>query len=159
MSHRTNLTWKHKGNNSMCGKQDGGEGMCTPGPARLVRHGESYTALSPVLGGSLCLPWVACLTTPMTPLPAPTSVVQGRDTSTAIVRGVTVRLMKSGKRTNGTPKPRYHVQQQRTTGSPKGREPYGDGVPIVAKGVLPVRSSEGEQVTMMTRKRGGTRDA
>jgi hypothetical protein len=28
-----------------------------------------------------------------------------------------------------------HVQRRRTTGSPTGREPYGDGVPVVVAGV------------------------
>ena len=39
------------------------------------------------------------------------------------------------KETNGAPKPRYDVQKERTTGSPKGREPYGDTAPIVLDGV------------------------
>jgi hypothetical protein len=94
----------------------------------------------------------------LSPLLASAPRAHGCNGSAAIVRGVSVRLMKPGKRTNGTPKPRYHVQQQRTTGSPTGREPYGDGVSIVAKGVPLARSSEGKQVTTTTRKRG-TRDA
>jgi hypothetical protein len=159
MSHRTYLEWKHNGDNSMCGKREGGEGMCASRPARLVHHGESYTALSPVLGGSPSLPWLNMPYTAMTPLPASNTARRGLSHSTVIVRGGTVRPMKPGKRTNGTPTVRYYVQQQRTTGSPKGREPYGDGVPIVAKDVPPARSSEGEQVTKTTRKRGGTRDA
>ncbi len=30
-----------------------------------------------------------------------------------------------------------HVQRKRNSGSPKGREPYGDGVPVVVVGVTP----------------------
>jgi len=39
------------------------------------------------------------------------------------------------KDANGAPKSRYYVQSECTTGSPTGREPYGDGTPIVLAGV------------------------
>ena len=38
-----------------------------------------------------------------------------------------------------------HVQRRRTTGSPKGREPYGDGVPVVVAGVT-TRQGAGESL-------------
>jgi hypothetical protein len=159
MSYRTYLRPKGTGDYRLCGKQDGGEGMCASGSARLARHGESYTALSLVLGESRSLSWGIMPIPPMSPLLAPVQTVQGRRGSTAIVRGETIQPVKPGKRTNGPPKTRYHVQQQRTTGDPKGASPEGVGVLIVAKGVPPARSSEGEQVIMTTGKRGGTRDA
>lgn len=40
---------------------------------------------------------------------------------------------------SGLPKSRSDVQQRRTAGSPKGREPHGDGAPIVVAGVTTCR--------------------
>jgi len=37
--------------------------------------------------------------------------------------------------TKGRPKSSYHVNHDRTAGSPKGCEPYGDGNSIVVGGV------------------------
>jgi hypothetical protein len=58
-----------------------------------------------------------------------------------------------------------YVQRRRTTGSPTGREPYGDGVPVVVAGVTTCREvresrnkGEGAQVITMVR-RGGLRNA
>lgn len=58
-----------------------------------------------------------------------------------------------------------YVQQGRTTGSPKGREPQGDGVPVVVAGVTTrqgVRESraqgKGAQV-IETERQGGMRNA
>ena len=63
-------------------------------------------------------------------------------------------LVKIFKEINGPPKSRYIRTTGTNVGSPKGREPYGDGVPVVVVGVAPhqgVRESrkqgEGEQVT------------
>src|SRR3954465_1151746 len=36
---------------------------------------------------------------------------------------------------SGRPTSRWHVRRRRTAGWPTGREPYGDGVPIVVAGV------------------------
>jgi hypothetical protein len=48
------------------------------------------------------------------------------------------------KGTNGTPKSRSTVKFQGNLGSPKGREPYGDGAPIVVRaGGSPVHGEAG----------------
>jgi hypothetical protein len=39
-----------------------------------------------------------------------------------------------GVEMSGRPNPRYHVQDTGKLGLPKGREPYGDGAPIVVRG-------------------------
>jgi len=39
--------------------------------------------------------------------------------------------VRGGKGTNGAPKSARYVQSARNVGSPKGREPYGDGVLVV----------------------------
>jgi hypothetical protein len=38
----------------------------------------------------------------------------------------------------------HDITYDRTTGSPKGREPYGDGAPIVVDGVTPIYSDRQE---------------
>ncbi len=43
------------------------------------------------------------------------------------------------KEMSGTPTSRSDVQQRRTRDQPSGREPQGDGVPIVVVGVAPTR--------------------
>jgi hypothetical protein len=159
MGHQAYLKGQLQGDNSMQGKGGGRRRHVGLQTLRPACHGESYTALSPVLGGSRRLPGVSMPIRHLSPLLAPVGTVHERRIFAAIVRGEPVRLMKPGKRTNGTPKTRYYVQQQRTTGDPRGASPEGVGVLIVAKGAPPARSSEGEQVTTTTRNRGGTRDA
>ena len=49
-----------------------------------------------------------------------------------------------------------YVQRRRTTGSPTGREPYGDGVPVVVAGVTTCRGgresrSQGEGAQVVER--------
>jgi hypothetical protein len=157
MGHRTYLEWKHKGDNSMYGKQGSIEDVVGACPARPAWHGKSYTALSPVLGGRHSRPEVGTSIPLSCPLLVFGNETHGRECTVAIIRGQTYRSVRPGKSTNGMPTPRYDVQQLRTTGSPKGRESYGDGVPIVTQGVQPARPSEGGQVT--TSRRIGTRDA
>jgi hypothetical protein len=48
---------------------------------------------------------------------------------------------------SGEPKGRCHSQPDRTTGSPKGREPYGDRAPIVVSGGESPLHGEGGQVS------------
>ncbi len=43
--------------------------------------------------------------------------------------------MRSFKEMSGAPTARSDGRQRRITGSPTGREPYGDGVPIVVVGI------------------------
>ena len=45
--------------------------------------------------------------------------------------------MRAIKEMSGTPTSRSDVQQRRTRDQPSGREPQGDGVPIVVVGVAP----------------------
>ena len=47
----------------------------------------------------------------------------------------------------GLPKPRSDVRYQENAGSPTGREPYGDRVPIVVRGRESRPHGEGEKVT------------
>jgi hypothetical protein len=69
------------------------------------------------------------------------------------------------KGTNGTPTSCYYSQQQSTTGLPTGREPYGNGVPVVVVGVTTDQGGresrpqgEGGQVSLTTGW-NGARDA
>src|SRR5947209_6981496 len=62
------------------------------------------------------------------------------------------RLAKS---MSGPPTSRCYVQQQRTTGSPTGREPYGDTATIVVVGVMPHRG-DGKAIH---KAKGGRRSA
>jgi hypothetical protein len=59
---------------------------------------------------------------------------------------------------NGTPKSCYYVSCDVNAGSPKGCEPYGDGVVVVVRGRESRLHGEGRQVTTMSRL-GGARDA
>ena len=54
--------------------------------------------------------------------------------------------MRHSKGTNGEPNPTYHVQLARNTGSPTGRESYGDGAPIVVRRRESRLHGEGGQV-------------
>jgi hypothetical protein len=54
------------------------------------------------------------------------------------------------KGANGGPKSRYHVPPRRNAGSPKGREPYGDGAAIVVRGRESRPHGEGRQVPTPT---------
>ena len=65
--------------------------------------------------------------------------------------------MRAIKEMSGTPKSRSDVQQRRTRDQPSGREPQGDGVPIVVVRVTPHQGGrenrpqgEGAQVTSST---------
>jgi hypothetical protein len=51
---------------------------------------------------------------------------------------------------SGEPKGRYHRQPVRTAGSPTGREPYGDGAPVVVRGRESRPHGEGGQVFTKT---------
>ena len=62
------------------------------------------------------------------------------------------------KEANGEPNPTYHVQLARNTGSPKGRESYGDGAPIVVCGRESRLHGEGGQV-LVEFDRTGVQDA
>lgn len=62
------------------------------------------------------------------------------------------------KEANGEPNPTYHFQLARNTGSPKGRESYGDGAPIVVRGRESRPHGEGGQV-LMESDMAGVRDA
>jgi hypothetical protein len=59
---------------------------------------------------------------------------------------------------SGTPKSCYYVSCDENVGSPKGCEPYGDGVVVVVRGRESRPHGEGRQVTTMSRL-GGARDA
>jgi hypothetical protein len=73
-------------------------------------------------------------------------------------RAVRYREMIPGVGMNGRPKPRSDVRWPESSGSPTGREPYGDGV-LVVVGVRESRThGEGGQVDLMA-ARGGTRHA
>jgi|GEM_PF-2531629 len=50
------------------------------------------------------------------------------------------------KGAKGEPNPTYYVQLARNAGSSKGREPYGDGAPIVVRGRESRLHGEGGQV-------------
>ena len=56
------------------------------------------------------------------------------------------------KETNGTPKSRYERMTLLNVGSPKGREPYGDRVPVLVGGVTSAQSGDRESRT--TGRRG-----
>src|SRR5438067_13362638 len=102
MGHRTYLEGKPKGDHSMYGKWERGEGVIDPCPARPARHGESYTALSPVLGGCYGHPEVTNAYTPQCPLSVSHVMTQGRCRATTIIRGQTFRPARPGNSTNGT---------------------------------------------------------
>jgi hypothetical protein len=59
---------------------------------------------------------------------------------------------------SGRPKPRYDVRRRRNARSPTGREPQGDGAPVVVRGRESRPHGEGGQVTRWP-ARGGTRHA
>jgi hypothetical protein len=51
------------------------------------------------------------------------------------------------KEVNGAPKARYIVLLLGNAGSPTGREPYGDGAPVVVRGRESRPHGEGGQVS------------
>ena len=57
------------------------------------------------------------------------------------------------KEANEEPKRTYHVQLARNSGSPTGRESYGDGDPIVVRGRESRPHGEGGQVLSRTLRR------
>src|SRR5215212_6882478 len=59
----------------------------------------------------------------------------------------------------GPPPSRSHVQHRGNAGSPTGREPYGDGAPVVVGGRESRSQGEGEQVSGTVSPRGGMRNA
>src|SRR3712207_5515127 len=61
--------------------------------------------------------------------------------------------MRAFKETNGAPTARYHGDRRGNAGSPTGREPYGDGAPVVVHGRESRPHGEGGQVS--TRDRNG----
>ena len=72
------------------------------------------------------------------------------------LRGAERRLTRAVKEMSGRPTSRWYVRRRRTTGSPTGRESYGDGVPVVVAGVATRRGGresrpqgEGAQVVVM----------
>src|SRR5437868_3655675 len=142
MGHRTYLTWKHQGDNSMCGKRKGNEGVVDACSARPAWHGKSYTARIPVLGGALDTRRLERLNTARLSLLVLKFAAQGQKTGPQQSSEREPPASEAGQGTNGMPTPRYDVQQQRTMGSPKGREPYGDGASIVVKCVQPARINE-----------------
>ena len=80
-------------------------------------------------------------------------------------RGTERRPVRAVKEMSGRPTSRCHVQRGRTAGSPTGREPQGDGVPVVVAGATTCRGGresrsqgEGAQVIMMSAV-GGMRNA
>src|SRR5260370_41224743 len=64
--------------------------------------------------------------------------------------------MRAFKGMNGTPQPRSDVFWFRNSGSPNGREPHGDGAPVVVRGRESRPHGEGGQVDLDGR---GARDA
>ena len=61
--------------------------------------------------------------------------------------------MRKSKGMNGASKLVYHVVYIWNAGLPKGRESYGDGVPIVVRVRESLIQGEGEQVRYLCRKR------
>src|SRR4051794_8059953 len=59
----------------------------------------------------------------------------------------------------GPPPSRSDVQHRGNAGSPTGREPYGDGAPVVVRGRESRSQGEGEQVFGTVSPRGGMRNA
>ena len=62
-------------------------------------------------------------------------------------------LMKKSKDMNGASKLVYYVVYIRNVGLPKGRESYGNGVPIVVRVRESLIQGEGEQVRYLLWKR------
>ena len=81
------------------------------------------------------------------------------------------RLVDGGQRAHsrertGRLRHARYVQRKRNSGSPKGRQPYGDGVPVVVVGVTPHQGEresrlQGQvaQVSTINQERRGTRNA
>lgn len=65
---------------------------------------------------------------------------------------------ETAKVANGAPKSRYHVPYRVNAGSPKGREPHGDGATVVVRERESRLHGKGWQATTMKRM-GGARDA
>ena len=65
--------------------------------------------------------------------------------------GMPVRHLKEA---NEGPTQTYHVQLARNSGSPKGRESYGDGDPVVVRGRESRPHGEGGQVLRKTQAEG-----
>src|SRR5260370_10239542 len=55
---------------------------------------------------------------------------------------------------SGRPKPRSDVQHQKNARSPNGREPHGDGAPVVVRGRESRPQGKGGQVDRSSRERG-----
>src|SRR4051794_33066498 len=109
------------------------------GAARPAWQGESSTASIPISSGS------------RGGSPITTSVA-GSPTSRGLVR--CLRTLPVGERPSrrgfkgmdGTPQPRSDVSWIRDSGSPNGREPQGDGAPVVVGGRESRPRGEGGQV-------------
>jgi hypothetical protein len=76
------------------------------------------------------------------------------------LHGAERRPARAVKGMSGRPTSRCHVRRRRTTGSPTGRESYGDGVPVVVAGVTAcqgVRESrtQGEGAQVITTSSDG----
>ena len=76
------------------------------------------------------------------------------------LRGAERRPMRTVKEMSGRPTSRWHVRRRRTTGSPTGRESYGDGVPVVVAGVATRRGGresrpQGEGAQVVERSSDG----
>jgi len=163
LGHRTNLASKGKGDNSMCGKRGMAESVVGHGPARPARHGEGCIALSPIPMRGDRTPEVEHLQPSVAPYRASRKARMTIAVSPVIVVGRAIGSPEPDKGMNGTPTSRYDVQRRRTTGSPTGREAFGDGAPIVLRWrAMPPRATsprEGVQVTTMAGAGQGTRDA
>ena len=121
------------------------------GPARPARYGESWNALTPIpsgpRGGS---PMIMPVAGP----PASRGLVRCLGTLPAGGRP----SMRGLKGMSGAPHPRSDVSRIRNSGSPKGREPQGDGAPVVVRGGESPSHGEGGQVDRSV-KELGRRDA
>ena len=133
LGHHTNSMPKGLEESSMCGKRGTAESVVGRCPARSVRQGESWIASSLVSRRGHRTLEVEHLDPSTAPY---LSSSEGRNDSQMVRgnrRGAGYRFTESDKETNGPPTSRYNVQLRRTTGSPKGRESHGDGVPIVLR--------------------------
>jgi hypothetical protein len=63
-------------------------------------------------------------------------------------------VMNNPKDTKWAPIADLNVNQARNAGSPTGREPYGDGAPIVVRGRENRPHGEGGQVSRTSNRRG-----
>jgi hypothetical protein len=150
LGHRTYLEPKGEGEISMFGKPrilEAIKRLARRDPGGMVKTTltepkyPTYKVIGPDMDGTRKMANVRCSQIPTRGYLAG-NMHQGSEETMSLPEG-----------TNWAPKPPYHITHVRNAGLPTGREPYGNGVPVVVRGRESRLHGEGGQVNRMTRPR------